>query len=85
MYGKVVPDNTSSASSPFSLSAASSLIACLYTSEWDQILELREAIATLTSRCKSLEERYDAFEARLVDLATKLASLDTKPATLIEG
>lgn len=55
------------------------------SSESEQILELRGAVATLMSRCQSLAERYDAFEARLVDLAAKQASTDTKLTTLVEG
>ncbi|XP_076036885.1 uncharacterized protein LOC143041696 [Oratosquilla oratoria] len=55
------------------------------TSESDQIIELRKAVATLMSRCKSLEERYDTFETRIIDLATKQDSTDTILTTLVEG
>lgn len=55
------------------------------TSESALVLELRESVATLMSRCKSLEERYDALEARLTDFATKQASMDTVLNTLVEG
>ena len=55
------------------------------SSESDQTRELREAVATLMSRCKSLEEWYDAFEARLIGLAAKQESMDTVLNTLVEG
>lgn len=55
------------------------------TSESPLVLELRKSVATLMSRCKSLEERYDALEARLTDFATKQASMDTVLNTLVEG
>ena len=47
------------------------------SSEFEQILEPRRAAATLISRYKSMEERYDAFEARLVDLIAKQAFTNT--------
>lgn len=41
------------------------------------VLELRESVATLMARCKSLEKSYDVLEAHLVDFATKEVSMDT--------
>ena len=50
-----------------------------------QMRELREAIASLTTRYKLLSDRYDAFEARMTELAAKQASTDIKLNTLVEG
>lgn len=49
------------------------------------VLEIGETVATFMSRCKSLEEPYDALEARLTDFAIKQVSMDTVLNTLVEG